>query len=51
MKSLKWGLLLMVLTLSAVTLSGCGLLWFGAGAATGAAVDDDEKVVVVEKDS
>ncbi|MBI3306842.1 MAG: hypothetical protein HYZ84_03435 [Candidatus Omnitrophica bacterium] len=34
--------------------SGCAAAWFGAGAATGAvvheAVDDDEKVVIVEKE-
>jgi hypothetical protein len=46
---LKVGTLFLLLSL-AVSLSGCGLLWFGAGAATGAAVDDDDKTVVVEKD-
>ncbi len=47
---LKLGMFLMLFSIVTLTLSGCGLLWFGAGAATGAAIDDDDKVVVVEKD-
>lgn len=47
----KWGALMILFAASTFVFSGCGLLWFGAGAATVAAVDDDEKIVVVEKDS
>lgn len=34
-------LMLLGLLISCVFVSGCGLLWFGAGAATGAAVTKD----------
>lgn len=45
-----------ILLILALLNAGCtNALWFGAGAATGAvvheAVDDDEKVIVVEKEA
>lgn len=33
-----------------ISASGCGFLWFGAGAATGAAVADEDAEIEVDDD-